>query len=82
MADNCFPTPPASPETPTPSQRMTTGGKGLQPSLDVTYAPKKPRMSAMHLANMIIQNHEDQMALLNDIHTLSRRDFLARLREE
>lgn len=78
MADNCFPTPPPSPETPCPTRqdRMTTGGKG------VPTAPKKPRMSAMSLANMIIQNHEDQMALLNDIHTLSRRDFLERLREE
>jgi len=78
MADNCFPTPPPSPETPCPTRqdRMTTGGKG------VPATPKPQRISALKLANMIIDNHNDQMALLQDIHTLSRKDFLQRLREE
>jgi len=80
-----MPTPPATPPTPTPAtqcflptrqDRMTTGGKG------VPAAPKAPRISAMKLANIIISNHEDQMAILNDIYTLSRSDFLKRCHEE
>jgi len=78
------PTPPPSPESPCPAtqcfptrrERMTTGGKG------VPGAPKSQRISAVKLANMIIHNHEDQMAILEDIYTLSRRDFLKRCQEE
>jgi len=72
-----LPTPPPTPTTPCPStdsakhRRMISGGKRLPVH----------RISNLNLKNIMEEYHEEVLEILHDIETLSRKNFLERLKQ-